>query len=65
MSSSVPVCPIITIRNPEIHELCLMDSCALYLAAAKKCSLVYIGYNAFLEAQRLQQQAQAQAGQAK
>jgi hypothetical protein len=58
--SSVPVCPLLSIRNESYNELCLTDQCALYLPAAKKCSLVFIGYQAFLEAQKIQQQQQQQ-----
>lgn len=55
MSANIPVCPILSIRNPSVDELCLTNDCALYLPAAKKCSLVYIGFKAMMEVQRLQQ----------
>lgn len=58
MSTSMPVCPILSIRNSGFNELCVGDVCALYLPAAKKCSLVYLGFQAFVEVQRMQQQAQ-------
>ncbi len=51
---STPVCPILSIRNPSVDELCLGADCALYLPSAKKCSLVYIGFKAMMEVQRLQ-----------
>lgn len=61
---SIPVCPILSIRNTTADELCLQEECALYLPAAKKCSLVYIGFKAMMEVQRMQQpQAAAQAPQ--
>lgn len=53
--SGIPVCPILSIRNPTVDELCLAGDCALYLPAAKKCSLVYIGFKAMLDVQKLQQ----------
>ena len=53
--SSLPVCPILSIRNPEVHELCVGETCALYLPNVNRCSLVYIGYKAFTELQKLQQ----------
>ncbi len=55
MSGSIPVCPILSIRNPLVDELCLGVDCALFLPAAKKCSLVYIGFKAMMEVQRMQQ----------
>jgi hypothetical protein len=54
MAAKPPVCPILSMRNPSIDELCLGADCALYLPAAKKCSLVFLGYKAMLEVQRLQ-----------
>lgn len=64
MSSNTPICPILSIRNPSVDELCLTNECALFLPAAKKCSLVYIGFKAMMEVQRLQQPpASPQAGQ--
>lgn len=67
MAANTPVCPILSVRNPHVDELCLSNDCALYLPAAKKCSLVYIGFKAMLEVQRLQQPptAKPQAPQAK
>lgn len=59
---SLPVCPILSIRNPDVNELCLAESCALYLPAPKKCSLVYLGFQAFIEVQKAQQQQQAASG---
>lgn len=50
-----PVCPLISIRNPEVLELCVEEKCALYLPQAKKCSLVFLGYKAMMEAQALRQ----------
>ncbi|WP_303673227.1 hypothetical protein [Vampirovibrio chlorellavorus] len=55
MTASTPICPILSIRNPSVDELCLGADCALYLPAVKKCSLVYLGFKAMLEVQRLQQ----------
>lgn len=64
MSANTPVCPILSIRNPSVDELCLTNDCALYLPSAKKCSLVYIGFKAMMDVQRLQQQpVQPQPGQ--
>jgi hypothetical protein len=57
----MPICPILSVRNAEYNELCVGEDCALYLPVAKKCSLVYIGFNAFLEAQKMQQQQQPAA----
>ncbi len=57
--ASIPVCPILSVRNSEADELCLQEDCALYLPAPKKCSLVYIGFKAMMEVQ----QAQARAKQ--
>jgi hypothetical protein len=37
-----------------VDELCLTNDCALYLPSAKKCSLVYIGFKAMMEVQRMQ-----------
>jgi hypothetical protein len=55
MASSTPVCPILSIRNPSVDELCLGGDCALWLPSAKKCSLVYLGFKAMMEVQRMQQ----------
>jgi hypothetical protein len=55
MSANLPICPILSIRNPAVDELCLSNDCALYLPSAKKCSLVYIGFKAMMEVQRMQQ----------
>ncbi|MDX2085522.1 MAG: hypothetical protein SFZ03_09050 [Candidatus Melainabacteria bacterium] len=63
---SVPVCPILSVRNSEgLNELCLQETCALYLPAAKKCSLVYIGLHALMEVQRLQPAPSSQPSAAK
>lgn len=51
------VCPLLSMRNPEIHELCIGESCALYLPNVNRCSLVYIGYKAFAELQHMQAKA--------
>lgn len=59
MAANTPVCPILSVRNPHVDELCLANDCALYLPAARKCSLVYIGFKAMLEVQKLQQPAAA------
>ena len=56
MSATTPVCPLLSIRNATVDELCLGADCALYLPAAKKCSLVYIGFKAMMDIQRMQQQ---------
>jgi hypothetical protein len=53
MSTSMPICPLLSIRSAEIDELCLGDSCALFLPQARKCSLVFLGYKALLEVQRM------------
>lgn len=58
---STPICPLLSIRNPSVDELCLQEQCALFLPPAKKCSLVYIGLKAMMETQQLQQQATRQA----
>ncbi|HEY9686733.1 MAG TPA: hypothetical protein V6C52_07145 [Coleofasciculaceae cyanobacterium] len=55
MASNTPVCPILSIRNPSVDELCLGGDCALWLPSAKKCSLVYLGFKAMMEVQRMQQ----------
>jgi hypothetical protein len=55
-SASTPVCPILSIRSSQADELCLGADCALYLPSAKKCSLVYIGFKAMMEIQKMQQQ---------
>lgn len=52
--SGTPICPILSVRNPSVDELCLTNDCALYLPSAKKCSLVYIGFKAMMEVQRMQ-----------
>ena len=54
MAVNTPICPILSIRNPMVDELCLTNDCALYLPQAKKCSLVYLGFKAMLEVQRMQ-----------
>ncbi|WP_373532778.1 hypothetical protein [Vampirovibrio sp.] len=59
MSATTPICPILSIRNPSVDELCLTNDCALYLPAAKKCSLVYIGFKAMMDVQRMQQPTSA------
>lgn len=56
---SMPVCPILSIRNAEYNELCVGETCALYLTAAQRCSLVFMGFKAFVEVQRMQQQSQS------
>ena len=55
--SSIPVCPILSVRSTQADELCLQGDCALFLPSAKKCSLVYIGFKAMMDIQRMQQQA--------
>ncbi|MBY0449861.1 MAG: hypothetical protein K2X01_04460 [Cyanobacteria bacterium] len=54
MDDEILVCPILSIRNPEVNELCLGADCMLYLASAKKCSLLFVGYKALAELQALQ-----------
>jgi hypothetical protein len=44
-----PICPILSVQAGNADRLCVTDACALYLPPAKKCSLVMIGYKAFLE----------------
>jgi hypothetical protein len=62
--SSTPYCPILSIRNTNTMEICLEGNCALYLPNAKKCSLVYIGFKAMVDVQKLQaQQGTASASQ--
>jgi hypothetical protein len=60
MSANTPVCPLLSIRNPSVDELCLGADCALYLPPAKKCSLVYLGYKAMLDIQHQHQANQSQ-----
>ncbi|MGE0201738.1 MAG: hypothetical protein AB7P76_12325 [Candidatus Melainabacteria bacterium] len=54
--ASIPVCPLLSSNaNPDsAYALCVQEDCALYLPPAKKCSLVYLGYQAMLEVQKLQ-----------
>lgn len=61
--AETPVCPILSIRNPSVDELCLGGDCALWLPSAKKCSLVYIGFKAMMDIQRMQAPPQAAAPQ--
>ena len=56
MSATTPICPLLSIRNPSVDELCLGADCALYLPPAKKCSLVYLGFKAMMDIQQQQQQ---------
>ena len=63
MSAPTPICPILSVRNPSVDELCLTNDCALYLPSAKKCSLVYIGFKAMMDVQRMQQAAPPQPAQ--
>jgi hypothetical protein len=65
MSTTNPICPILTIRNESFNEICLGADCALYLPAAKKCSIVYIGFHAMMEVQKMQQMSAAQPQQAR
>ena len=58
--ADIPVCPILSVRNTTADELCLQNDCALYLPQAKRCSLVFIGFKAFLEAQKMQGPPQPQ-----
>jgi len=62
MSANTPVCPLLSIRNPSVDELCLGADCALYLPPAKKCSLVYLGFKAMMDIQQQQQQQPPQGG---
>lgn len=62
MSTKPPVCPILSVRNPSVDELCLTNDCALYLPSAKKCSLVYIGFKAMMDVQRMQAATPPQPG---
>lgn len=55
--AEIPVCPIMSVRNSTTDELCLQQDCALYLAPAKKCSLLFIGWKAMVDIQQQQQQA--------
>jgi hypothetical protein len=55
MPASMPICPLLSIRNPSVDELCLGTDCALYLPPAKKCSLVYLGFKAMMDIQQMQQ----------
>jgi hypothetical protein len=52
---NTPVCPLLSIRNPNVNELCVGADCALFLPNVQKCSLVYIGFKALTEIQALQQ----------
>lgn len=52
--AETPICPLLSIRNAEMNELCVEERCALYLTASKKCSLVYIGFKALTELQQMQ-----------
>ncbi|MEM0952066.1 MAG: hypothetical protein AAGI66_08000 [Cyanobacteria bacterium P01_H01_bin.74] len=54
------VCPLMSIRHNTIDTYCIESDCALYLPAAKKCALVFIGYKAMVEVQRLQQRTVSQ-----
>ena len=54
MTASMPVCPLLSIRSSDVLELCLGAECALYLPSAKKCSLVYVGFKAMMDVQRMQ-----------
>jgi len=54
MVTQSQVCPILSVRNPNMDELCLEGECALYLPNAKKCSLLFLGYKAMLEVQKAQ-----------
>ncbi|HEY9745436.1 MAG TPA: hypothetical protein V6C99_04390 [Oculatellaceae cyanobacterium] len=54
MPANTPICPFLSIRNPSVDELCLGSDCALYLPSAKKCSLVFLGFKAMMEVQRMQ-----------
>jgi hypothetical protein len=54
--ATIPICPLLSTRTADVNELCLEETCALYLPPAKRCSLVYLGFNAFLEVQKAQQQ---------
>ncbi|MBX2861897.1 MAG: hypothetical protein KTR14_11735 [Vampirovibrio sp.] len=53
------VCPILSIRHPEIDELCLTEKCALYLPSAKKCAVAVMGIKNLMEAQQLQKPSDA------
>jgi hypothetical protein len=54
---SVPICPILSVRNENVDELCLEEQCALYIPSAKKCSVLYIGMNSLMQIQQAQQAA--------
>lgn len=54
MTQPTPVCPLLSLRHPSVDALCLESDCALYLPPAKKCSLVYIGFKAMMDIQRMQ-----------
>lgn len=51
-----PICPLLSAKDSGPDRLCVEGDCALYLPQAKKCSLVFVGYKAMLEAQQLRQQ---------
>ncbi|MFM7468155.1 MAG: hypothetical protein ACKO37_01460 [Vampirovibrionales bacterium] len=58
--ATTPVCPILSIgkESTEPMQLCLADECAFYLPQVKKCSVVYMGFNALLQSQTLQKAQQ-------
>jgi hypothetical protein len=60
--ASMPVCPILSIgkESTEPMQLCLAEECAFYLPQVKKCSVVYMGFNALLQSQALQKAQQQQ-----
>ena len=57
---SLPICPILSIRNTQMTEICVEDQCALYLPQAKHCSLLYIGLKAAKDLQQASQHHKAE-----
>ena len=49
-----PICPILSIRNTQIDELCVEEQCALWLPQTKRCSIVYMGLKAAMDVQAAQ-----------
>ena len=48
------VCPVLSLNTQTNDTLCIEQDCAFYVPQAKKCSIMMMGYQALLEAKKLQ-----------
>lgn len=61
VESMVQVCPLLSMRS-SVHELCLADRCAFYVAPVRKCAIYVLGHKGAVDLQNLQKEYLASTG---